>query len=187
MGNEEPRSVGDLVEGLAAGRQYRYVFFWGHTPRRPGQLDASCLSQWYPAEFTVDGVDYPTAEHWMMAAKARLFGDEATAAKILASRHPGEAKALGREVANFDGAVWRRERFAVVVAGSIHKFRQNAELAQYLAGTTGRVLVEASPVDRVWGTGLAATDDRSTDPRQWPGENLLGFALMEARLQIVSE
>ncbi|WP_433006933.1 NADAR family protein [Kribbella sp. CA-294648] len=184
MGHVEPRSVGQLVEGMAAGRKYRYVFFWGHTPRRPGEVDASCFSQWYPAEFTVDGVTYPTAEHWMMTAKARLFGDIASAAKILAAGHPGEAKALGREVANFDGAEWRRERFAIVVAGNVSKFRQNAELAKYLAGTGDRVLVEASPVDRIWGTGLAADDERSTDPQQWLGENLLGFALMAARDQL---
>lgn len=71
-----------------------------------------------------------------------------------------------------------------MVAGNVQKFRQNAELAKYLAGTAERVLAEASPVDRVWGTGLAADDDRSTDPRQWPGENLLGFALMAAREQL---
>lgn len=176
-----PRAVKDLVEGIAAGERYKYVFFWGHTPRRVGQVDGSCFSQWYPAEFTVDGVTYRTAEHWMMAAKARMFGDEETAARVIAARHPGEAKALGRAVADFDEVEWRRERFAVVVTGSLHKFGQNAELAKYLAGTTGRVLVEASPVDRVWGTGLAAGDERSADPAQWLGENLLGFALMAAR------
>jgi ribA/ribD-fused uncharacterized protein len=182
----EPRSVQDLVDGIAAGRRYRYVYFWGHTPRKQGQVDRSCFSQWYPAEFTVDGTTYPTAEHWMMAAKARLFGDAGTAAKILAARHPGEAKALGRAVANFDEAEWRRERFAVVVAGSVHKFSQNSELGKYLGGTGDRVLVEASPVDLVWGAGMAPGDERSTDPRQWPGKNLLGFALMAARGQLAA-
>jgi hypothetical protein len=88
---------------------------------------------------------------------------------------------LGRTVADFDETEWRRERIAVVVQGSVYKFGQNPELAKYLAGTTERVLVEASPVDRVWGTGLAGGDERSADPSQWPGENLLGFALMTAR------
>jgi len=44
-----------------------------------------------------------------------------------------------------------------------------------------RVLVEASPLDRVWGIGLAADDPRAADPAGWRGLNLLGFALMEAR------
>jgi predicted NAD-dependent protein-ADP-ribosyltransferase YbiA (DUF1768 family) len=81
----EPRSVKNLVDGIAGGERYKYGFFWGHTPRRPGQVDGSCFSQWYPAEFTVDGLTYPTAEHWMMAAKARMFGDEVTAAKVMSS------------------------------------------------------------------------------------------------------
>jgi ribA/ribD-fused uncharacterized protein len=180
-----PRSVEDLVRGIAGGRQYKYVFFWGHTPRRAGEVDGSCFSQWYPAGFTVDGVVYRTAEHWMMAGKARLFGDEAAAAKIVDALHPGEAKALGREVAGFDDAVWRRERFGIVVEGSVHKFQQNPELADYLAGTAERVLVEASPLDRVWGTGVAAGDERAADPARWAGENLLGFALMAARERLM--
>ncbi|WP_420836305.1 NADAR domain-containing protein, partial [Amycolatopsis lexingtonensis] len=43
-----------------------------------------------------------------------------------------------------------------MVEGSAAKFAQHPELVRYLAGTGERVLVEASPVDRVWGIGLAA-------------------------------
>lgn len=81
----------------------------------------------------------------------------------------------------FDEDVWIRERFALVVAGSVHKFGQDPELAGYLLSTGDRVLVEASPVDRIWGVGLTADDARTERPREWRGLNLLGFALMEAR------
>ena len=43
------------------------------------------------------------------------------------------------------------------------------------------MLVEASPYDRIWGIGLAQEDACSRNPLSWRGENLLGFALMEAR------
>ena len=84
----------------------------------------------------------------------------------------------------FDSAAWEAERFAVVVAGNRAKFGQHAELAAYLRGTAPRVLVEASPVDRIWGIGLAADDERVADPASWQGLNLLGFALMEVRDQL---
>lgn len=61
------------------------------------------------------------------------------------------------------------------------KFSQNPELGNFLQRTGTRVLVEASPVDTIWGIGLARDDERIHDPNQWQGLNLLGFALMEVR------
>jgi ribA/ribD-fused uncharacterized protein len=142
------------------------------------------LSQWWPARFTVDGESFASAEHYMMAAKARLFGDEETRAKILASATPAEAKALGRKVCGFDEKVWEESRFQIAVEGSVAKFGQNADLGAFLPVTGDAVLVEASPVDRVWGIGLAADDPRAKRPAEWKGLNLLGFALMRARAML---
>jgi ribA/ribD-fused uncharacterized protein len=175
------RTVADLVAHADGGRPVEYLFFWGHRPHPSGRLGPSCLSQWWPAPFTVDGVQYPTAEHWMMAEKARLFGDEQSAAAIVAAALPKEAKALGRGVAGFDGERWAAAGFDVVVRGNVAKFGQDPALREYLLGTGDAVLVEASPVDPVWGIGLAADDSRAGRPAEWPGTNLLGFALMHAR------
>lgn len=177
-----PRSVAELTAAAAArGERAKYVYFWGHRPRRDGSVGPSCFSQWWPSPFTVDGTVYATAEHWMMARKARLFGDAEAEARAIAAGHPKQAKDAGRSVRGFDEEEWRRHRFALVVEGSVHKFGQDPELAAYLLGTGSRVLVEASPLDRVWGIGLAADDERAQDPARWRGLNLLGFALMEAR------
>lgn len=159
----------------------KYVFFWGHTPNKPGTVGAECLSQWYPAPFEVDGVRFETAEHFMMWGKAQLFGDQGAAARILAAGHPKRAKDLGRTITGFDEAKWVAARMAIVTAGNVEKFRQNPDLLAFLLGTGERVLVEASPMDRVWGIGLAADDERAQDPAQWRGLNLLGEALMAAR------
>ncbi|WP_327636602.1 NADAR family protein [Kribbella sp. NBC_00482] len=178
---DAPRGVHDLLDGMKQDRRYRFLTFWGHTPRQEGVVDASCFSQWYPAPFVVDGITYPTAEHWMMAGKAKLFGDEAALRAVLEAPHPGAAKAAGRTVREFDEDVWRRHRFELVVDGSIHKFTAHPGLQEFLLATRSRVLVEASPVDPVWGIGLSANDDAATDPARWAGSNLLGFALMTAR------
>ncbi|MFF8034335.1 NADAR family protein [Streptomyces sp. NPDC016626] len=173
-----------LIEALRAGTRVKYLHFWGHRPAADGRVGASCLSQWWPSPFTVDGVRYATAEHWMMAAKARLFEDAEAERRALAAEHPSLAKKAGRLVRGFDEAVWRRERFGIVVEGSVHKFAAHRKLRTFLLNTGERILVEASPVDRVWGIGLAAYDEGAADPERWRGPNLLGFALMEARARL---
>jgi hypothetical protein len=175
------RSVDQLREFIAGDGQPKYLMFWGHTPSADGQVGKQCFSQWWPVSFTVDGVAYASAEHFMMVAKARLFGDDEIVPEILAASHPSEAKALGRKVRGFDDDVWTRRRFDLVVKGNVAKFGQHAELRDFLLGTGDRVLVEASPRDRVWGIGLGASNERAADPGSWRGLNLLGFALMEAR------
>ncbi|AXE23223.1 DUF1768 domain-containing protein [Streptomyces globosus] len=178
--------IDKLIEQVSRGDRVKFLPFWGHRPRSDGSLGPSCLSQWWPSPFTVDGVRYETAEHWMMAGKARLFGDAEAGRAVLAAATPAEAKKAGRLVRGFDEAVWERERFGIVVEGSLHKFRSTPELTGYLLSTGRRVLVEASPMDRVWGIGLAADDERALDPARWRGLNLLGFALMEARERLLA-
>jgi ribA/ribD-fused uncharacterized protein len=87
-------------------------------------------------------------------------------------------------VRGFDEQRWAQQRFEVVVTGNLAKFSQHRDLRQFLLGTGGQVLAEASPRDRVWGIGLAADDPRAASPRTWPGLNLLGFALMEVRREL---
>ena len=168
------------------GRRLKFVWFWGHTPPPSRQLGPWVFSQWADLGFDVDGMAYPTAEHFMMAEKARLFGDESRRAEILAAPSPGAAKAVGRAVAGFDEAVWAQHRFDIVVRGSVAKFSVSAALRDYLVGTGDRVLVESSPRDRIWGIGMGRENPAADRPSRWRGENLLGFALMAARARLRS-
>jgi len=182
-----PRSVDEAVAAERAGRALRYLYFWGHRPARDGGVGPGCLSQWWPVVFSEDGHTFASAEHYMMAHKAWLFGDAEAAERILAAGHPGEAKKLGRAVRGFDEQVWNDHRFDIVVRGNITKFGQNPELRRFLLATADRVLVEASPYDRIWGIGLTAGDERAASPSTWQGLNLLGFALMAARDRLARE
>jgi ribA/ribD-fused uncharacterized protein len=143
--------------------------------------EANPFSQWYPCAFTVGDNTFNCAEQYMMHGKAVLFGDTASAQKILAAAHPRQHKALGRKVTPFDVAQWNRERIAIVRAGNAAKFTQNRDLLAQLLATAGTELVEASPYDKIWGIGLAATDERAQDPTKWKGQNLLGKILTELR------
>ena len=157
-----------------------FVFFWGHEDREKG-LTKVCLSQWYQCPFVIEGQYYNCAEQYMMAEKARIFGDEEIRQQILAEYSQMAMKKLGRKVRNYDDEIWKEKRFDVVVKGNIAKFSQNEKLLDFLLSTDDKILVEASPKDTVWGIGLDESSPEAIQPRKWIGENLLGFALMEVR------
>lgn len=177
----ERYSVDWLTGKIRSHEKVKFLYFWGHTNSSGSSTGKFCLSQWFESPFRVAGVEYLTAEHWMMAQKALLFDDSEAYQKILMARTPGEAKHLGRHVSNYDQTVWDQRKYEIVKEGSLHKFSQNPVHLEFLLGTAQRVLVEASPLDSVWGVGLAQEDPRIEDVATWPGQNLLGFALMEAR------
>ena len=170
-----------LRQRCSNGERFDCLFFWGHQPSKSGKATKSCFSQWFAAPFAIDSTLYPTAEHWMMASKARLFDDAKALAEILEAPDPKTAKVLGRKVENFDDAVWKEHARQLVTEGNIAKFSQNPDLQEFLLRTGDAVLVEASPYDRIWGIGLKADDERAKNPETWRGENLLGFALMDVR------
>ncbi len=170
-----------LLSQQGGGTRQKYVYFWGHRKRPDNAVTKACFSQWWSSPFEVDGNRYATAEHWMMAEKARLFEDEIRYAEILNSESPGKAKALGRQVLNFDQSVWNKSKYDVAVQGNFHKFTQHEDLGNFLRNTGNRILVEASPVDRIWGVGLEQKDPMIEKPSKWRGQNMLGFALMTVR------
>ncbi|GBF78139.1 hypothetical protein PA598K_06746 [Paenibacillus sp. 598K] len=170
-----------LKAAVQAGQRFEYVMFWGHTPPRDGGVNQACFSQWWPSEFVLDGKRYSCAEQYMMAEKARLFGDTETEAAIMLATDPKQMKQLGRAVSPFDPAEWERRSYDIVKRATQAKFEQNDELREVLTATRGRVLVEASPVDTIWGIGLAQDHPDASDPLRWRGRNGLGFALMEVR------
>ena len=152
------------------------VLFWRGWP-----------SQWAQSPFVLDAVHYGCCEQFMMAEKARVFDDEETLAKILRSTSPREQQALGRGVQNFDLDRWNSVCRGIVYTANLAKFAQNPSLRQLKMATSDRILVEASPVDRIWGIGLGQDDPRSLDESQWLGSNWLGIALMQVRSTLQAE
>lgn len=154
----------------------RFTFFWGGP-----------FSQWHPCRFTVDGVLYNCAEQYMMAGKARLFGDAETEAKIMAAAHPRDQKGLGRRVRGFDEETWLAEARGIVYRGNRAKFGASGKLRGLLMSTRGTTLVEASPLDTLWGIGVAEADPRAADRSQWEGSNWLGEVLTRLREDLAAE
>lgn len=150
----------------------KFTFFW---------RTQSPFSQWHPSRFIVGGIEFNCAEQYMMYMKAKLFGDEEMAQKILKAKSPVQQKALGRNVRHFDQEKWESNCRKIVYDGNYAKFTQNEELKQLLVKTKGTTLVEASPTDRIWGVGLAEEDPRIRDRRTWRGKNWLGEIITQVR------
>jgi ribA/ribD-fused uncharacterized protein len=181
-----PTDRAALISLSQAQTQLDYVFFWGHRKPEDGSITKSCFSQWYESPLRINGELFRTAEHYMMVSKARLFGDEAAAQRILSAVTPNEAKALGRKIQGFYDEGWLAHREEIVFTGNLEKFSQHSSLQQFLLATGDSILVEASPTDPIWGIGLAQDNPLATDPSSWPGLNLLGFALMKVRIRLRS-
>lgn len=151
-----------------------HLFFWD-----------TIYSQWFGFEnkymFVDNGKHFFTAEHYMMYHKAGVFGDEETQKQILNVNCPRTVKALGRSIKNFSDEVWDKHKFDIVVRGNYLKFSQNEDLLEIMNNHKHLILVEASPVDKIWGIGLHYSDKKCLDESQWCGQNLLGKAIMEAR------
>jgi len=148
------------------------------------------LSQWFKAPFSqrfvADGAlyEFTCAEQYMMAAKARLFGDEASFEAIMSVRNPREHKRLGRGVSGFSQPVWDAAIPDILISGNLAKFEQHEDLSRYLISTGERRLVEGSPTDRIYGVGLSFDDPAIENESNWRGRNLLGNALEIVRTRV---
>lgn len=174
-----------IQKDFSKGKKLKYIFFWGHHPSTDGRIIKSCMSQWWKSSFTIEKDTYCCMEQYMMAEKARLFNDHETLLKILTNKNPKQIKELGRQVRGFDESKWKKYSQSIILNGNLAKFLQDKNLKQYLMETKNKVLVEASPYDKIWGIGLSADHDNAKNPLLWKGQNSLGFALMEVRDELI--
>jgi hypothetical protein len=144
------------------------------------------FSQWFYHDMIIDGVKYNTCEQYMMASKAALFEDEETLALIMEAVTPIKQKELGRKVKNFDATKWNAVCRDVVYQANLAKF-SHPVMRAYLEKFGDDEIVEASPVDRIWGIGLHFNDEAALDKSKWRGTNWLGEAIMRARTTLRSQ
>ena len=152
----------------------KYVFFWN-----------GIYSQWHKAPMTIDKIEYNSCEQYMMHQKALLFEDNEIAELIMKETNPREQKKYGRMIKNFDKSVWDKNCLAIVYEGNLAKFSQNADLKEHMLSTGNKIFVEASPLDNIWGIGMAEDAMGIEDPSFWMGLNLLGQALTLVKQQLL--
>ncbi len=160
----------------------KFIFFW-KTSEKYG-----CFSNWYTgAEFTHKGKLMKNSEVGMMWGKAMLFNDIVSAELILKAKTAKDAKALGRGVSNFDKNIWEANCKQIVYDVCKDKFQQHPKLLDLLLETKEHTLVEASPMDQIWGIGLAADHKDASNRSKWRGTNYLGEVLTKLRDDILNE
>lgn len=145
-------------------------------------------SQWHDSYFYDENfILYNCCEQYMMAQKALLFNDKEMYNAIMTATNPRQQKAIGRKVGTgtgakpFDADAWNVACRNVVRRGNLFKFSQNEDLKKLLLATGDKLIVEASPLDKIWGIGLGEDDPRALDPQQWQGTNWLGEDVMFVR------
>ena len=139
------------------------------------------FSQWHTSPFKLNDISFSCAEQYMMYQKAMLFGDNDTAEAIIQTSNPKTHKSLGRKVKGFGDKLWEMHRERIVYEGNFAKFTQNPELFNILMSTGEKILVEANPVDTIWGIGLSEDNPDALIPAKWKGQNLLGKVLTQVR------
>ena len=144
------------------------------------------FSNWFPSEFTMGVNCFENSEAAFMYNKAGVFGDTDIQSKILyADQNPKSMKNLGRQIKNFNQELWDKERIRCMYDACLAKFRLDPYKGELLR-TGSKTIVEASPLDKIWGIGLAPNDPKALDKRNWKGQNLLGEVLMQVRSDLQS-
>lgn len=142
------------------------------------------FSNYYMKDFTDKDDDiWHSNEQFYHAMKAIEFEDEEMYNKIRKTDNPQSSKNYGRKVKNFNEKRWAKVSYEYMLEGLRYKF-QDKKLKKYLLNTGDKLIIESSPWDKVWGTGLEIGHYDAMDPEMFKGKNLLGKALMEIRKEI---
>ncbi len=151
-----------------------YVFFYGKNDH---------FSNFYKTNFKVNDITFSCGEQYIMYSKAKLFSDDIIANQILQETSPSKMKALGRKVKNYNDKIWVQSREDITFNGLIHKYKQNPILKEQILNTNNKIIVEASPTDRIWGIGMGVSNPELENQNKW-GQNILGKILMRVRKNI---
>jgi N-glycosidase YbiA len=138
------------------------VLFYGERHEPYG-----CFSNFAAYPIEIDGVVWPTVEHYFQAQK---FPGTEHADRIRAASSPMVAKRLGRSRHVPLRPDWEAVKDDVMRRAVLRKFEQHPDVRAVLLATGDEEIVENAPRDYYWGCGAKGT-----------GKNMLGRILMEVR------
>ena len=190
------KAILDNQQAIASSKQY--ITF---------AKSGSTFSLWYPAKFEYKGVTFSSAGQFLSYSKAKLFGDERTAQKVmdfndkeliqnflngvltsqqittdkiktkLWDKYHQEMKEMANEVVGYNDSIWQIKLPSILGVAIREKYNQNAALQENLISCKNKLMVFATPTDTILGVGLNKDEVLKTAQSDWPGENLLGNTL----------
>ncbi|NET28102.1 NADAR family protein [Okeania sp. SIO1I7] len=136
------------------------------------QLDEpyGCLSNFSPHGFELDGLWWPTLEHYFQAQK--FVGTEHLE-EIRLAKTPADAAKMGRERSRPLRKDWEEIKDDVMERGLLCKFQTHQDIGQILLDTGDELIIEDAPYDYYWGCG-----------KDGSGKNRLGEILMKVRTRL---
>ena len=138
------------------------------------------LSNFHPASFNYDGIQYHSSEQLIQHRKSQLFEDVTTEAAILATTNALDSKKEARNIRNYDQKQWEEMAKSMCYDGIKAKFVQNSWLKKLLLSTNDDTLAEAT-YDKLWGTGIPLHRKDCTDRSKWHNTGIMGEILMAIR------
>ncbi len=136
--------------------------------REEGEL--GYLANYSDYGFMVDGVYYPTAEHFYQASK---FDNPEIIQKILSCKTAREAASVGRDRNNKRIDHFKDIKLDKMYQAVYEKFQQNPDIRKKLIETGDEEIREMTDQESYWGVGP-----------QLDGENHMGEILMRVREEL---
>ena len=137
------------------------IYFYGT------RTQYGCFSNFSRHGFELDGVWWPTSEHYFQAQK---FAGTPHADQIREVKTPKEAARMGRDRSRPLRSDWERVKDDIMRKAVLRKFETHADIREVLLSTGDAPIVENAPGDYYWGCGADGS-----------GKNMLGQILMEVR------
>jgi len=138
------------------------IYFYSSTEK-----DYGCFSNFSSHGFELEGLWWPTSEHYFQAQK---FAGTPYAEQIRQAPTASLAAKMGRRRSHPLRSDWEQVKDQVMFQGVLRKFETHADIRSILLETGDELLIENAPRDYYWGCGADGS-----------GQNKLGQVLMRIR------
>ena len=128
-----------------------------------------CFSNFSRHGFQLDGLWWPTSEHYFQAQKF-VTTDRVWFEKIRTVTTPKQAAKMGRNREHPLRQDWEEVKDGIMQQALLQKFETHADIRAILLATGEEPIVENSPHDYYWGCGADGS-----------GKNQLGYILTAVR------